>query len=79
MNGSAANPIVTVSETRFLQNSAFPTKNVLTVSQAFSSGLFTGRGGGLALFITEDNFTITVRVSGCYFSHNFAQNFGGGM
>ena len=64
--------------TSFVNNSAIPS-DTLNSNQVLQSGVLTGRGGGLGVFIRENKLNIAITVYGCFFSKNIAKSFGGGM
>ena len=72
-------PNVQVSGCNFTNNSATARSVFRTSSQAFSSQIFSGRGGALGVFINESFYNISVVISDCRFEHNYARSFGGGM
>ena len=77
---AATSPFVNVSECNFTNNSAAPAPDSLRTSdQTFGVGILTGRGGGMAVFVREDVFNVSALISNCYFSHNNARSYGGGM
>ena len=64
----------------FFNNSASnSTDSFQSTSNAFFSGVLTGRAGGLGVFISETYHNVTVHVNGCIFDSNHAQSFGGGL
>ena len=52
MSSPASNPNITVTSCNFTNNSALDTVN-RTSDQVFSSYIFTGRGGAMAVFVQE--------------------------
>ena len=76
---SASNPNITVTSCNFTNNSALATVNFRLSNQIFHSGVLTGRGGAMAVFVQENHFNITVYVHGCSFRHNTARSYGGSV
>ena len=72
-------PNVLVSRCNFTNNSATARSVFRTPSQAFSSQIFSGRGGALGVFINESFYNLSVEISDCRFERNFARSFGAGM
>lgn len=77
MDASAKNPIVTVLNNVFINNSVMVSENVDT-NQLNEHGVFIGRGGGMAVRVNESNFNISARISGCYYFQNRVIYYGGG-
>ena len=74
-----SSPNVRISGCNFTNNSATARSVFRTSSQAFSSQIFSGRGGALGVFIKESFYNISVVISDCRFEHNYARSFGGGI
>lgn len=73
-------PLITVSGCKFVNNRATaPELSFRTTSSAFFSRVFTGRGGGLGIFINESIHNITGMISDNAFVGNYARSFGGGL
>ena len=72
-------PTVQVSDCKFINNSALASHTFLTPERAVSSQVFTGRGGGLGIFVNESNLDISMEFSDCQFVDNYARSFGGGV
>lgn len=72
-------PCISLQDSEFFNNSATAQSTFETSNQAFTNQFFTGRGGGLGLFINESFHNITVTIYNCKFRGNFARSFGGGM
>ena len=68
------NPIVLVTNSTFINNSALAEGNL-----RIPDFVFKARGGGLAVFIQQDNVNITTEVLGCLFYKNVAAAYGGGV
>ena len=79
LGSSASNPNVSVTGSVFVNNSVYPNMTFRTVDEVFESGVFTDRGGGMAIFVREDHFNVSALVSGCYFVKNKVGSFGGAM
>ena len=79
MSSPASNPNITITSCNFTNNSALDMLNFRSSSQVFSSGIFTGRGGAMAVFVQENYFNITTYVYGCYFGHNAARSYAGSL
>ena len=78
MSLSASNPNITVTSCNFTNNSALDTVN-RSSDQVFSSYIFTGRGGAMAVFVHENHSNITTYVRGCIFGHNVARSYAGSV
>ena len=76
LGSSASNPNVSVTGTVFINNSAL---SFHTTNEVFESGVFTDRGGGMAIFVREDHFNVSALVNGCYFVKNEVRSYGGAM
>lgn len=72
-------PCIRIQDSDFLNNRATAQSTFETSNQAFTNQYFTGRGGGLGIFVNESFHNITVTVHDCTFGGNFARSFGGGM
>ena len=79
MDTSLNGPIIIVSDCTFVNNSAAATMNRRTTNQIFATGVLTGRGGAMALFVNETNLDISARVINCSFTGNYASEFAGGL
>ena len=73
------NPTLSVKQCNFTNNQALAESNFRTTSDAFFNGVFTGRGGGLGVFINESFHNITGRIVNNSFVDNYAESFGGGL
>ena len=49
------------------------------VNSGLNQNRFTGRGGGMGVYINADNSSVTVTVRNCLFKNNYADLFGGGL
>lgn len=72
-------PKVEISNCEFINNRALASHTFLTPERAVSSQVFTGRGGGLGIFINESKLDIFMEFSNCTFANNYARSFGGGL
>lgn len=79
MSSFASNPNITVTSCNFINNSALATVNFRSSNQVFGSGIFTGRGGAMAVFVREHYFNITAYVYDCYFENNMARSYAGSI
>ncbi len=71
------NPTVIVGNSMFINNTAVASKTFNT-DQIFTSGILTGRGGGMAVFVLEDVFGVSVKIHDCYYYGNEVSSYGGG-
>jgi hypothetical protein len=69
----------TVNHCTFTNNRATASKIVRSSSSAFSSHIFSGRGGGIGVFYNESYHNITVGILDNSFENNYARSFGGGV
>ena len=70
---------ISILNCSFIRNRAEPpSQNVKSTSQLFVRKIFVGRGGGVGIFIRNNN-TVSVIVRDSDFEGNFATSFGGGM
>ena len=74
-----SSPSVQISNCTFVNNSALATSKFHTISQTAFNLIFTGRGGGLGVFVNESFFNVSLEISDCTFENNFARSFGGGI
>ncbi len=72
-------PRVSISNCEFFNNSALASSEFLTTERAVSNRVFTGRGGGLGIFIDESNQSVIVDITDCTVHGNFARLYGGGI
>lgn len=79
-NATVQQPIVTISNCQFLNNSASgPSSNIQqSTSTLLTRLLFTGRGGGAAVIINSP-ISVLVHVTNCTFEENHALSYGGGI
>lgn len=59
-------------------NSALATSRIISISTTAFSQVFTGRGGGLGIFVNESYHNISIDIINCSIVGNFARSFGGG-
>ena len=80
INTDVLHPLITISGCKFVSNRATaPLRSFRTTSSAFFNRVFTGRGGGLGIFVNESIHNITGTISDNAFVGNFARSFGGGL
>ena len=79
LSSPASNPNITVTSCSFTNNSALASVNFRSTNNIAGSGVLTGRGGAMAVFVNENNFNITAYVHDCYFAHNTARFYGGSL
>ncbi len=72
-------PQVFVSNCNFTRNRATAESFFRSTNSAFFSRIFTGRGGGLGLFVNESLHYINALISDNHFQDNYARSFGGGL
>ena len=70
-------PSVLVAGSTFKGNMAYP-RNQVTSSTLAQRRVFVGRGGGLAVYVEEDD-PVVIKVIGCTFTKNSATAKGGGI
>ena len=70
-------PSVLVAGSTFKGNTAYP-GNQVTSSTLVQRRVFVGRGGGLAVYVEEDD-PVVIKVIGCTFINNSASTRGGGV
>ena len=68
-----------VSHCTFTNNRATASRKVRSSSSAFSSQIFSGRGGAVGVFYNESYHNITVGILNSHFESNYARSFGGGV
>ena len=77
--GSHPTIYIRISNCTFIRNRAEPMGlNFLSTSELFKRKIFTGRGGGIGIYVSE-NSSVDISVEDCYFERNFATGFGGGV
>ena len=73
-------PEITVSRCSFENNSAKAGTNLrFTVLEVLRSRVYNQRGGGMAFYFGEDNYTGTITIKDCMFIDNVAEDSGGGI
>ena len=77
INTSLDDPTIIVSGCNFTNNSAMG--EMTHTNQAFSTGIFRGRGGSMGIFINEPKFNIRARVINCSYISSYARETGGGL
>ena len=73
------NPIIMVMRCNFSNNKATALAAFTTSTNTFFNRVFTGRGGGLGIFINESSLNITGMVLDNSFTGNYARSFGAGL
>ena len=69
----------TVRNCTFIGNKAEPDiVDVVSTTRLYQQELFTGRGGGLGIFI-QNNISVSATIEDCYFQQNNATSLGGGL
>ncbi|XP_064396716.1 uncharacterized protein LOC135343670 isoform X3 [Halichondria panicea] len=58
---------------------ALASSEFLTSERAVSNRVFTGRGGGIGIFIDESNQSVILDMIDCKLHGNFARSYGGGI
>ena len=72
-------PHVSITNCEFINNSALASSEFLTSERAVSNRVFTGRGGGLGIFIDESSQSVVFEMTNCKVVGNNARSFGGGI
>ncbi len=73
-------PEIRISRCSFSDNMAFAGTNLrYTVLEVLSNRIYNQRGGGMAFYFGEDNYTGTVIIEDCEFTNNVAEDSGGGI
>ena len=72
-------PHIFITGCEFINNSALATSEFLTPERAVGNRVFTGRGGGLGIFVDESNQSVMFEMSNCKVIGNYARSFGGGI
>lgn len=72
-------PLIAVLRCNFTDNRATARNAFRTTSNAFFNRIFTGRGGGLGIFINESFHNISGTINDNRFVDNYARSFGGGL
>ena len=70
-------PSVLVAGSSFARNIAYPVDQV-TSSTLIKNRIFVGRGGGLAVYVEQDD-PVIITIIGCTFTNNSASTRGGGV
>ena len=80
LNSIINNPNITVSNCRFINNSAYAGATTYrTNSDAAQNGVLTGRAGGLGMFISASEYNVSIDIYGCIFHNNYATSYSGGL
>lgn len=72
-------PYLGVENCTFKRNTAYLPYHEAKVHHSVTNYTYTGRGGGMAIVISEDYYNITVSTDGCTFVDNTAGYSGGGL
>ena len=74
------NPLISVKHCVFVNNSAdVSAESRRTSSNVIATGVFTGRGGGLGLFLNDSFRNISASISNSEFIDNYAASLAGGI
>ena len=71
--------VAKVAGCAFTNNRATAANKVRSTDAAFSSRIFSGRGGGLGIFCNESYHNITFRLADNSFESNYARSYGGAL
>ena len=71
--------VAKVVQCAFINNRATAANMVRVTNNAFSTQIFSGRGGGLGVFCSESYHNISVIINDTYFENNYARSFGGAL
>lgn len=63
----------------FINNRATAANKVRPTNDAFSTRIFSGRGGGLGVFYNESYHNISLIITNTCFENNYARSFGGAL
>ena len=66
---------ISIMHTTFLNNTAYTSSFVLAIENL----VYTGRGGGIGIFMSHSFNNVSVVISDCVFRENTAALFGGGL
>jgi len=72
-------PQVLISFCNFTKNSATGKSFFRSTDQVFTSQIFSGRGGGLGIYINDTRYNFTSRIYDSVFVDNYARSYGGGL
>ena len=81
LSRATTRPTIIVKDSIFVNNSAFPSQELIQSANDLLTGLvFTGRGGALTLLLIDPSVVpILVTVDNCTFESNVAEGFGGAV
>ena len=68
-----------VERCNFTNNRATAKRSFRSTSSAFSSQIFTGRGGAIGVFHNESYYDVYISISDSHFENNYARSFGGAI
>ena len=74
-----AAPSVYITNCTFAYNRALASRTLNTFSQTGFGQVFSGRGGGLGLYINDSVHNVSMVIADCTFHDNYAKSSGGGI
>ena len=78
--GSNTSMLIQVYKSTFFNNSATANASFQTSTELSKTKIYTGRGGALALYQNKSGpNNLTVNISNCNFTQNYARSYGGGL
>ena len=72
-------PNITISGSSFHNNAANTTSNFITIIDVLVDHVYNQRGGGMAFYFGENNYSGFITVESCEFNYNYANDSGGGI
>ncbi len=72
-------PQISVSNCNFTRNRATAIALVRSTDAVFTNNIFSGRGGGLGIFIDDSRYNITAFIYDNVFVSNYGRSYGGGL
>ena len=72
-------PVLNVFNCTFYNNSASANGTHQGTQEIVSKGVFTGRGGGMAIYSNESHTVITISITDSVYEGNYARSYGGGL
>lgn len=79
MDVTLTDATVYVHNCEFVNNTAYVNVNFATPESILTRRVYTGRGGAVGLFVSENNFTVTTVMTDCHFLYNQADAYGGAV
>ena len=73
------NPVFVVRHCNFTNNQATAESFFRTPNNAVFNGIYTGRGGGIGIYVNESFHNISGIISDSFFVGNFVRLYGGGV